>query len=260
MANTRIAAEATLNHFDLANEQTGTDSGKNDGQNPVQRTSSFRQSEEVWWRNFGAIVKETGMDGFIKLILLLSLFPGTGLARAARAPAAATASAFSAASINLVTTTSVGPGASGPAVLRAEILLDRAHFSCGQIDGQYGQNLKNAIEAYQLANQLTVDGVVGASVWQLLNQDSADAVVEHTISAEDVAGPFDSDIPTDMVARSKLKGMYYASALQEFTGKYHTTEALLNVSIPGRLLTAPARRFWFRMWKPRMRGGRHPCW
>jgi peptidoglycan hydrolase-like protein with peptidoglycan-binding domain len=73
----------------------------------------------------------------------------------------AIASAFSAASINLATTTSVGPGSSGPAVLRLEILLDRAHFSCGQIDGRYGQNLKNAIEAYQLANQLTVDGVVG---------------------------------------------------------------------------------------------------
>src|SRR5208283_2698433 len=50
-------------------------------------------------------------------------------------------------------------------------------FSCGEIDGRYGQNLKNAIEAYQLANQLRVDGVVGPSLWQLLNQDSADAVI-----------------------------------------------------------------------------------
>ena len=174
------------------------------------------------------------MERLITVFLLLSLFSGTSQARAARTPTAAMASAFSAASINRATTTRVGPGASGPAVLRVEILLDRAHFSCGQIDGRYGQNLKNAIEAYQSAHQLTRDGVVGPSMWQLLNQDSADAVIEHTISPKDIAGPFDSNLPTDMVARSKLKGMYYASALQEFTGKYHATEELLRRLNPGQ--------------------------
>jgi lipoprotein-anchoring transpeptidase ErfK/SrfK len=37
-----------------------------------------------------------------------------------------------------------------------------------------------------------------------------------------------------MVARSKLKGMYYASPLQAFTGKYHATEALLKRLNPGQ--------------------------
>jgi lipoprotein-anchoring transpeptidase ErfK/SrfK len=174
------------------------------------------------------------MQRLIKVSLFISLFSGANLARAARAPAAPITSEFSAATINLATTTSIGPGTRGPAVLRLEILLDRAHFSCGQIDGRYGQNLKNAVEAFQLQNQLTVDGVVGPSVWQLLNQDSADAVIEHTISAADVAGPFDANIPTDMVARSKLKGMYYASALQALTGKYHASEALLRSLNPGQ--------------------------
>jgi lipoprotein-anchoring transpeptidase ErfK/SrfK len=174
------------------------------------------------------------MERFIAVFLLLSLFSGTSQARAGRSPTTAVASASSAAPINRATTTRVGPGSSGPAVLRLEILLDRAHFSCGEIDGRYDQNLKNAIEAYQLANQLRVDGVVGPSVWQLLNQDSADAVIEHTISAADIAGPFDKNIPTDWVARSKLKGMYYASPLQEFTGKYHATEALLKRLNPGQ--------------------------
>jgi lipoprotein-anchoring transpeptidase ErfK/SrfK len=174
------------------------------------------------------------MERLIKVFLLLSLFSVSSQIRAARAPTAANAGAFSAASINRVTTTRVGPGSSGSAVLRLEILLARAHFSCGEIDGRYGQNLKNAIEAFQLANQLNVDGVVGPSMWQLLNQDSADAVIEHTISAEDIAGPFNKSIPADWVARSKLKGMYYASALQEFTGKYHATEALLRRLNPGQ--------------------------
>jgi lipoprotein-anchoring transpeptidase ErfK/SrfK len=168
------------------------------------------------------------MERLITVFLLLSLFSGTSQARVQREPTTAIPSALTAASINRATTARVGPGSSGPAVLRVEILLDRAHFSCGQIDGRYSQNLKNAIEAYQSAHQLKVDGVVGPSVWQLLNQDSAEAVIEHRISGEDIAGPFVKNIPTDMVARSKLKGMYYESPLQEFTGKYHASAALLK--------------------------------
>jgi lipoprotein-anchoring transpeptidase ErfK/SrfK len=174
------------------------------------------------------------MERTITVFFLLSLFLGTGQARGEGMHPAAMANAASAASINRTTTTSVGPESSGAAVLRLEVLLDRAHFSCGEIDGRYGQNLKNAIEAYQLANQLTVDGVVGPAVWQLLNQDPADAVIEHTISAADIAGPFEKNIPTDMMARSKLKGMYYTSPLQEFTGRYHATEALLRRLNPGQ--------------------------
>jgi lipoprotein-anchoring transpeptidase ErfK/SrfK len=168
------------------------------------------------------------MERLITAFLLLSLFSGTSQARVGRASTTAIASAPIAASINRATTARVGPGSSGPAVLRAEILLDRAHFSCGQIDGRYSQNLKNAIEAYQSAYQLKVDGVVGRSMWKLLNQDPAEAVIQHRISAKDIAGPFVENIPTDMVARSKLKGMYYESPLQEFTGKYHASEALLK--------------------------------
>jgi lipoprotein-anchoring transpeptidase ErfK/SrfK len=174
------------------------------------------------------------MKRLITVFLFLSLFSGTSQAGVGRTPTTAIASAPPAASINRATTARVGPGSSGPAVLRVEILLDRAHFSCGQIDGRYSQNLKNAIEAYQSAHQLRVDGVVGRSVWQFLNQDSAEAVIEHRISREDLAGPFVDKIPQDMVAKSKLKGMYYESPLQEFTGKYHASAALLQRLNPGQ--------------------------
>ncbi len=174
------------------------------------------------------------MERLITVFLFLSLLSGTSQARVQREPTAAIASPSPAASINRATTARVGPGSSGSAVLRAEILLDRAHFSCGQIDGRYSQNLENAIEAYQSAYQLKVDGVVGRSMWTLLNQDSAEAVIEHRISRQDLAGPFVSNIPQDMEAKAKLKGMYYESPLQEFTGKYHVSEALLKRLNPGQ--------------------------
>ena len=44
--------------------------------------------------------------------------------------------------------------ASGPAVLRAQILLDRARFSSGELDASYGNNLEQAVTAFREAHGL----------------------------------------------------------------------------------------------------------
>src|SRR5512132_598778 len=78
-------------------------------------------------------------------------------------PAQAT---FSATAVNdPATRPVVAAGSAGSGVLRAEILLSRAHFSCGEIDGHYGQNLHGAIRAFQEARGLPARGVMDDGSW-----------------------------------------------------------------------------------------------
>ncbi|MFZ2001128.1 MAG: L,D-transpeptidase, partial [Candidatus Sulfotelmatobacter sp.] len=53
-------------------------------------------------------------------------------------------------------------------------------------------------------------------------------IVSYTITAEDVAGPFNKTIPEDATEQSKLPGLYYTSVLEELAGKFHSAQALLK--------------------------------
>ena len=121
----------------------------------------------------------------------------------------------------------VGPGSSGPATLRAQILLARAHFSCGEIDGHYGSNLQGAISDFQTAHGLPSSGTLDAAGWKILNADAAPALVRVAVAPEDVAGPF-TPIPEDMMEKAKLPALGYSSPLEEIAEKYHVSPALLK--------------------------------
>src|SRR5579872_3350500 len=114
----------------------------------------------------------------------------------------------------------VGPGASGPQVVRAQILLDRARFSPGEIDGKYGDDLGIAIRGYQQHHRLKVDGVVDAATWRLLNRDHGRLLTTYGITAADEKGPFET-IPTDIQEQAKLKSMSYESPQEELGERFH---------------------------------------
>jgi lipoprotein-anchoring transpeptidase ErfK/SrfK len=124
-------------------------------------------------------------------------------------------------------TETVGPGASANAVLRAQVLLARAHFSCGEIDGHFGTNLERAITDYQAARGISQTGRADAATWKALDSDPAPALVRVQVAPEDVAGPFEQ-IPEDMMDKAKLPALSYSSPLEGIAEKYHSSPALLK--------------------------------
>lgn len=134
----------------------------------------------------------------------------------------------------------------GFGVARAQILLARAHFSCGEIDGNFSSNLQKTVAAFQEQRELTVSGAVDAHTWSALNADQAPATLPYTISAEDEEGPFVS-IPKSMMAQANLPALGYSSPLEELAARFHASPGLLkrlnpgvvDFSKPGQRLTVP---------------------
>ena len=130
----------------------------------------------------------------------------------------------------------VNQDSAGSAVVRAQILLDRAHFSPGEIDGRWGDNLRVAIAGYQAARMLNASATVDPDTWQSLNADTAQVLTPYTVTPDDVAGPFDK-VPHDMMAQAKLKSLGYQSVQEKLGERFHINPALLARLNPGKNLT-----------------------
>jgi lipoprotein-anchoring transpeptidase ErfK/SrfK len=114
--------------------------------------------------------------------------------------------------------------------LAVQIMLDRAGFSPGEIDGQAGANVKRAVTAFQRAHALTESGQLDQTTWQRLSETVGNQtpLITYTLTEADVAGPFVPDIPTDLMAQAKLKALGYRHPLEAIAEKFHLSQGLLQ--------------------------------
>ena len=106
-----------------------------------------------------------------------------------------------------------------------QVTLDKEGFSPGEIDGKLGKNTLRALEAYE--------GARGVKAKPAANGGLRD----YEISAEDTEGPF-VDIPSDMMAQSKLERLGYTSVAEKLGEKFHIAPELLRKINPGKKLAA----------------------
>jgi lipoprotein-anchoring transpeptidase ErfK/SrfK len=151
-------------------------------------------------------------------------------------------------SAQLGATSNPGSEKLDPLVVKIEILLDRAHFSPGEIDGKPGENVTKALTAFAAAHGTNWNGQWTPELWQAVTNGAADNLfTNYTITEDDVRGPFLRKLPRKMEAMKDLPGLYYTRLREALAERFHVSEDLLAALNPrakfetaGESLVVPA--------------------
>jgi lipoprotein-anchoring transpeptidase ErfK/SrfK len=121
----------------------------------------------------------------------------------------------------------------------AQVLLDRAGFSPGVIDGEKGISFTAAVKGFQEARGLDVTGELDQPTRTALLQDRAPSTRRLRIAEDDAQGPFVGQIPREPAEQAKMERLGYRNLLEKIAEKFHTSPAtIIALNDPRQILRA----------------------
>ena len=122
-------------------------------------------------------------------------------------------------------------GVPNPAIVKVQVILDRAAASPGAIDGFGGDTFRKALVAFEIMSGLKVDGIPDEELLSLLDT-SHQAIGTYVIVEADAAsvrGP----VPKDFAEMAQLDFLGYADLAEAVAEKFHMDIDLLRTLNPG---------------------------
>lgn len=127
-----------------------------------------------------------------------------------------------------------------PQWLAAQVALDRAGFSPGEIDGRPGANTTRALQGFQESRSIAATGRLDEPTIAALGASFETPTTTYMVTEADVAGPFIQALPDDMMQLATLDALGYTSALELLAERFHAHPALLKRLNPGIAPTSGA--------------------
>lgn len=118
-------------------------------------------------------------------------------------------------------------------VVATQVMLDRAGFSPGVIDGLSGGNTARAIGDWQQSHGVSRTGQVDSALINRLQSTTGGPIItQYKLTEADVEGQF-GPLPAGMEALSEVDSAHYETVTEALAEKFHMTPDLLQALNPG---------------------------
>lgn len=115
-----------------------------------------------------------------------------------------------------------------------QVVLDRAGFSPGVIDGAWGSNVAKAAASWRESTGRSDNLGDAATLDRLVAESGGDVFTAYTITRKDVAGPFVAAVPADYGQKAKLDRLSYTSVVEMLAEKFHMSQGYLRALNAGK--------------------------
>lgn len=139
-----------------------------------------------------------------------------------------------AAAVNAVPTAAQLSSQAGPVVARAQILLDRARFSVGVIDGHAAKNTALAIFWFQKTHNLPTTSILDSLTYdRLMTLVGSRPVVRQVTVEESMLKGTIPVLSHNVYEQAKMKCLCYASVTEAMAERFHTSLEMMRRLNPG---------------------------